>query len=128
MVLNSEKLLLNYKSIDKIIGEHNKICQSIFEYNIFWKNYYCLLIYTLIPINAILLHQILFESLPTFVLIAGTLGFISIFGFQILINLMTASISREVTKSNKYINNFYMKYSLVINIKRKIKVIIISNN
>src|SRR5260221_685315 len=39
MVLNSEHLLLNYKSIDKIIRGHNKICQTIFKYNLFWKYY-----------------------------------------------------------------------------------------
>jgi hypothetical protein len=40
----------------RIISEHNNICNDILKYDKFWKSFYFVLMYTIIPMNLMILH------------------------------------------------------------------------
>jgi hypothetical protein len=116
------KAFLKYKTIDKLIKDHNSICLDIKLYNKFWQKYYFSLTYTLIPINLLMLQLILFEEqiLPLlFALISFLLGTI---GSHFIINLMSASINSEASKLFEALLQMYRKTNSLLNTNRKIKV------
>ena len=52
-----------HKSVKQFTEEHNQFCRTLSEYNRFWSRLYFAFLLTLIPINLIWLHQLLFEDL-----------------------------------------------------------------
>jgi hypothetical protein len=116
------KTFLKYKTIDQLMKDHNSICLDIKLYNKFWQKYYFSLIYTLIPMNLVLLQLILFEEQ----ILAMFLGMLSFFMGTIIshlmFNLMTASINSEASKSYKSLLELYLKTNSLLNMRRKLKV------
>jgi hypothetical protein len=106
----------------RIIHEHNNICNDILEYDKFWKNFYFALTYTIIPINLMLLQQLLFDDIkPT------TFSMYSLFAIiylisHIVLNLVSASVNISASKSHKFLFRFQTKFLPLINVKQKIKV------
>jgi hypothetical protein len=47
----------------RIIREHNNICNDILKYEKFWKSFYFVLTYAIIPINLMCLQQLLFDDI-----------------------------------------------------------------
>jgi hypothetical protein len=58
-----EKFMIPNKSIDNLLKDHNDICNTINDYNIFWKRIYEMTLYKIIPTNLIFLHQGFFGDL-----------------------------------------------------------------
>ena len=54
---------LDNRSAEAVISDHNSICSQIANYNKFWQKHYSGIIFTVIPISLVLLHQVLFEEL-----------------------------------------------------------------
>jgi hypothetical protein len=119
----TEKFIISNKSIDNLLKDHNDICNTINDYNIFWKRIYELTLYGIIPINLILLHQVFFGDL----LLLNHLGFIisvtSYLSLLFVLNFMTASVHKEVSKSYRLINSLLLKLGSNHTTRRKIKVI-----
>jgi hypothetical protein len=116
------KAFLKYKTIDRLIKDHNSICLDIKLYNKFWQKYNFSLAYTLIPINLMGLQILLFEDqiIPVFCV---TFSFFSVTIIShFMFNLMTASINSEASNSYKSLIEMYLKTNYLINTKRKIKV------
>jgi hypothetical protein len=120
---SSHKIFTELKLINNIIEEHNIICNQIISYNKFWKTYYSAFMYTLIPINLMLLQQILFEEIHFITFIALVLVLSLFLGLHLILNIIIASINGESTKSYKYLQNFYINKMSILNTKHKIKVI-----
>jgi hypothetical protein len=119
---SGRKLFIEYRIFIKILREHNSILNAIDSYNKFWKIYYFAITYTLIPVNLMLLQQIIFEDLPiTDYLVCSSL-LIGYLGLHLILNLMTASVYKESAKSHKYLYEFYLNSISLLNIKSKIKV------
>jgi hypothetical protein len=59
----TEKCMIPNKSIDNLLKDHNDICNTINDYNIFWKRIYEMTLYKIIPTNLIFLHQGFFGDL-----------------------------------------------------------------
>ncbi len=98
--LNQNQISMSVKSL---IAEHNQICVQISNLNKFWNKIYFNLVLIIIPINVCFTHQFLFGSLELYVqFYFGLTVFIElivIFLFQFL----TASVSTEIHKSEKYL-------------------------
>jgi hypothetical protein len=106
----------------RIIREHNDVCNDILRYDKFWNKFYFALTYTIIPINLMLLHLILFDDLIlTSFLIFSMVVIIYLFS-HIVLNLISASVNKNALKSHKYLFKFQTKFSSRINLKQKIKV------
>jgi hypothetical protein len=116
------KAFLKYKTVDQLIKDHNSICLDIKLYNKFWQKYYFGLTYTLIPMNLILLHIILFEEQMLFLLCADILFFLGTIISHFIFNLITASINSEASKSYKSLLQMYLKSNFLVNTRRKMKV------
>jgi hypothetical protein len=63
-----KKFFISKKAIDNLLKDHNYMCNTIQEFNIFWKNIYLSLILGSVLITALILHQIFFEDLPEYTL------------------------------------------------------------
>jgi hypothetical protein len=110
------------KLTTRIIREHNNACNDILRYDKFWKKFYFTLTYTIIPINLMFLHLILFDDLIlTAFLIASMIVIIFLFS-HIVLNLISASVNKNALKSHNSIFKFQTKFSSKINVKNKIKV------
>jgi hypothetical protein len=106
----------------RIIHEHNNICNDIFEYNKFWKNFYFTLTYTIIPMNLMLLQQLLFDDIMvTSILLYSLLAIIYLIS-HIMLNLISASVNKNALKSHKFLFKFQTKFLSLINVKQRIKV------
>jgi hypothetical protein len=119
-----EKFMIPNKSIDNLLKDHNDICNTINDYNIFWKRIYEMTLYGIIPTNLIFLHQVFFGDL----LLLNRLGFIiavtSYLSLLFVLNFMTASVHKEVSNSYRLINLLFLKLgSNHATRRRKIKVI-----
>jgi hypothetical protein len=125
-VLNN-KISKNSKlSVDKlttsIIREHNNICKDILEYNKFWKSFYLTLTYTIIPMNLMLLQQLLLDEITlTTVLIYSMAVTIYLIIF-IVLNLISAEVNKNALESHKFLFKFQTKFLSLINVKQRIKV------
>ncbi len=116
------KAFLKFITIDQLTKDHNSICLDIKLYNKFWQKYYLSLAYTLIPINLMGLQILLFED-QIISVFCITLSFFSVTIIShFMLNLMTASINSEASKSYKSLIEMYLKTNYLINTKRKIKV------
>jgi len=124
--VNTEAILkmsfISIPLIDKLLEDHNNIFKTIINYNRFWKKIFFIIIYSFIPFNLTLLHQLLFEDLPKHSLIAigFTFTFATLFLFSC--NLITASVLSEILRSEKLIHKFLIKMGPSVNTKRKLKV------
>jgi hypothetical protein len=119
--LDSGKLLRNLSTI-AILSDSNYCCSEVILHNKVWRKYYFTLTYVLIPLNLVLLHQIIFATVPF-----ATLSFMIIFLIGALIahyilNLLTASLNKEVSKSYKLLMKYYYKNNRQLNSNLKIKV------
>jgi hypothetical protein len=119
----TENFMIPNKSIDNLLKDHNDICNTINDYNIFWKRIYEMTLYGIIPTSLISLHQVFFGDL----LLLNRLGFIiqvtSCLSLLFVLNFMTASVHKEVSKSYRLINFLFLKLdSNHTTRRRKIKV------
>jgi hypothetical protein len=111
----------------KIIREHNNICNDILKYDKFWKRFYFVVTYTIIPINLMFLQQILFDDIIlTAILLASMVVIIFIF-CHIILNLISAAINTNASKSHKFLFKFQIKFLSSINVRQRIKVLIIKD-
>jgi len=100
--------------LNDILDEQNAIINEIISHNKFWKKYYFAMNYALIPFNLMVLQQIFFENLPLHSLISlSSLAVGYLISFLVL-NLVTASVNREVSKSYK---NLYKLYILIVSLR-----------
>jgi hypothetical protein len=107
--------LSHVKLTATIIREHNNICNDILKYNKFWKSFYFTLTYTIIPINLMLLQQLLFDDIVfTAFLIYSLLAIIYLFS-HIVLNLISASVNKNASKSHKFLFKFQTQFLSSIN-------------
>jgi hypothetical protein len=106
----------------RIIREHNNICNDILEYDKFWKNFYFALTYTIIPINLMLLQQLLFDDIKLTTILMYSLFAVIYLISHIVLNLVSASVNKNASKSHKFLFRFQKKFLPLINVKQKIKV------
>jgi hypothetical protein len=105
-----------------IIREHNNICNDILEYDKFWKSFFFALTYTIIPTNLMLLQQLLFDDImPTTIVIYSLFAIIYLIS-HIVLNLVSASVNKNASKSHKFLFGFQTKFLSSINIKQNIKI------
>jgi hypothetical protein len=115
---------VRFSAVDKIVEEQNHICQTIFRYNKFWRKFYFALNYTFIPLSLLFLQMTLFESqLPAAYLISLIVMMVTSISF-VTFNLMTATVHRKSIESYNLILKFYLKMDRVLNVRRKIKVLL----
>jgi len=120
---NTEKLIKNtfipYSSINELLRNYDNMFKTIINYNKMWKKIFFILVYSFIPFNLVLLHELLFEELPKQTMIA--ILFTIIYSLLILFscNLTTASVLKQVLKSEKLIFKLLIKLGPVVNVKRK---------
>jgi len=115
-------LFLKYSLFNKIIREHCGVCNQITVYNKFWRYYFFAVIYTLIPMNLMLLHQNLFEKLNFSVCIAFISVNIGCLAMLLMLNIKISSINKEMSKSYKCLNKYYTNTIYLMNTRHKIKV------
>ncbi len=110
------------KLTTSIIREHNNICNDILKYDKFWKSFFFALTYTIIPLNLMLLQQLLLDDImPITVVIYSLFGIMYLIS-HIVLNLISASVNKNATKSHKFLFRFQTKFLSLINVKQKIKV------
>jgi hypothetical protein len=110
------------KMTARIIREHNDICNDFLRYDKFWKKFYFALTYTIIPINLMFLHLILFDDIIlTAFLVFSMLVIVFLFS-HIVLNLISASVNKNASKSYKFLFKFQTKFSSKINFRQKVKV------
>jgi hypothetical protein len=90
----TEKFIVPNKSIDNLLKDHNEICKTINDYNIFWKRIYELTLYGIIPINLIFLHQVFFEDLLLINRLAFIISVIPYLSLLFVLNFMTALVHK----------------------------------
>ncbi len=117
--------LSDIESTARIIREHNNICNDILKYNKFWKSFYFTLTYTIIPINLMLLQQLLLDDIVfTAFLIYSLVAIIYLFS-HIILNLISASVNKSASKSHKFLFKLQTQFLSLINVRQRIKVLII---
>ena len=93
-----------YKTVDKYIREHNRICVKVRNLSEFWKNFYLVIISTIFPLTLIILHQILFEKtdiiLKTLYYLTLTMAYLVLFVMQYFL----ASFSAKMHKMCKILS------------------------
>jgi hypothetical protein len=108
------------KKLEEILAEHNSICSDIFELNKFWKKCFFAINYNIIPVNLLLLHDIFFEKSIFLGWIAAILITIGYLSSHFILNLVTASVNKNTTKSRKCLLKLY--YSIKFSLDPKIKI------
>jgi hypothetical protein len=98
--LLKNKKINSIESIKSALFEHNGICEQISNMNKISKSLYFTIIFVMIPINLLLLHQYLFEDLKfyikiisLFIIIIQSMG---IFFFQFNLASCSASMHKSV--------------------------------
>jgi hypothetical protein len=122
-VLKNTRKISGSRKVNKLLCEHNRICGQIIDYNKFWKNFYFTINYTLIPMNLMLLQQLLFEDLMLITFIMNLIFSVGYSLTHFVLNHLTASINREASKSHKYLQKLIIKILSSNDRKRKLKVI-----
>jgi hypothetical protein len=123
MILEAIKKF-HINKLQEILAEHNSICDDIFAFNKFWKKCFFAINYNIIPINLMLLHEILFEDslfLGQIAAILITTGYLS---SHFILNLITASVNKNTTKSRKNLLKLYYSMKFLLDPKIKIDVCI----
>jgi len=123
--LSSNHIFIEYKKLNDLLAEHDIICHKIISYNKFWKTYYLTINYTLIPLNLLMLQQILFEesNIPTRFALCSI--FSLFLGLHLILNSIIASVNKVSSKSCKILQNFTLNSISLLNTKHKIKVLIV---
>jgi hypothetical protein len=106
----------------RIISEHNNICNDILKYDKFWKNFYFVLTYTIIPINLMLLQQLLLDDIVFTAILLYLMVVIIYLISHIVLNLISASVNKNALKSHKFLFKFQNKFLSLISVKQGIKV------
>ena len=90
-----------HRNIKQFIEEHNDFCHIFVTYIKFWSKLYFAFFFTLIPINLVLLHQILFEDIEwkirVFLAFAAVVLTLEVY----IILYFFAYISYEIHKTTK---------------------------
>jgi hypothetical protein len=110
------------KLTTRIIREHNNICNDILKYDKFWKSFYFVLTYTIIPMNLMLLHLILFDDMVFTAILIFSMAVIIYLFSHIILNLISAFVNKNALKSHKFIFKFQTKFLSSINVRQRIKV------
>ena len=121
-ILSANDLIVNYKILDAILKEHNSICETIHNYNKFWKKYYFAIVFTLIPFTLLDLQLILFENVFPILVVALVLIFITLSLTLLALNRLISSVFVEILKSYNILYEINIKVGKYLNIKRKLKV------
>jgi hypothetical protein len=111
-----------FKLTARIIREHNSICNDIAKYNKFWKSFNFTLTYTLIPISLMFLQQILFDDLILTAIITYIFVLTPYMFSHIILNLISASVYKNASKSHQFLFEFQTKSFSAINVRQRIKV------
>jgi len=119
---------ISNQSIDEFLKDHNDMCNTINDYNKFWKNIFQILVLSLIPANLLNLQQLLFEKMPNNTLIALVNFLIFTLTLLYICNTLTALVSKQVLKSYVLINKLLLKLKSNHSIRRRIKVMFIFQN
>jgi hypothetical protein len=106
----------------RIFREHNNICNDILKYDKFWKSFYFVLTYTIIPINLKLLQQILLDDIILTAILIYSMVLIIYLMSHIVLNLISATVNKNALKSHKFLFKFQTKFLSLINVKQRIKV------
>jgi hypothetical protein len=119
---SEEALIIKIKSINEIISKHDILCDTIYQYNKFWKKYYLAVIITTKPLLLLLLHQIFFEELYPSIMIAVVLFSLLLFLSKVALKILTGNIAEESSNSYKLLYKVYLKLNSSLNMKQKFKV------
>jgi len=117
-----KKFFISKKAIDNLLKGHNYMCNTIQEFNIFWKNIYLSLILGSFPITALILHQIFFEDLPEYTLWTLTAAISVYLTILFMTNRITAEVLKRVIKSYKLLHKLYVKLRPSNRNRRKFKL------
>ena len=88
------------RSIKQFILDHNKFCQTLNDYNRFWSQIYLWVVLTMLPINLMLLHTVLFEPMPIISRLIIALLIIACSFVIFIIQFAIADISRQIHKTS----------------------------
>jgi hypothetical protein len=105
-----------------IISERNNICNDILRYDKFWKSFHFVLTYTIIPMNLMLLQQLLFDDIILTAILIYSMVLIIYLISHIILNLISASVNKNASKSYKFLFKFQAKFLSSIHVKQRIKV------
>jgi hypothetical protein len=119
---SEEALIIKIKSIDEIISKHDILCDTIYQYNKFWKKYYFSVIITTKPLLLLFLHQLFFEELYPSIMIAVFLFSLLLFLSKVALKILTGNIAEESSNSYKLLYKVYLKLNSSLNMKQKFKV------
>jgi hypothetical protein len=99
-----------FKLTKRVISEHNNICSDISKYDKFWKTFYFTLIYTLKPMNPMLLQQLLLDYIVFAAILICSVFVIIYLMSHIVLNLISASVNMNASKSHKFLFKFQTKF------------------
>jgi hypothetical protein len=116
------KEFMRFKNADQIVVEINGNCKNISRHNKFWRKYFFVLTFTLLPLNLSDIQQMVFSELPLIIFIFMIFFCIGSLIAHYMINLVTASVNREARKSHKLLFKFYVENNRSMNLNQKIKV------
>jgi hypothetical protein len=126
-ILANSKLgeFLAKPSADEIINEINDICTDISKHNKFWRKYFGVLTFSLLPLNLTGIEQIVFSDMLTIAFIFVTMFCLGTLIGHYMLNLLAASVNKEANRSYKILFKFYVENNQYLNTNRKIKVKIV---
>jgi len=84
-----------------LIIDHNNICDEISVYNRFWKKHYFWFLYSVIPINLCVLHQVLFEEMMIYSLLMWFFIVVSSWIFIFFISFCASVVSNRIHSTAK---------------------------
>jgi hypothetical protein len=113
---------IRLSAVDEILEEHNRICQTIFLYNRFWKKFYFGLNYTSILLSLLFLQLILFETILPIPYFISLFSLLSAFFLLQTFILITASVYKKSRESHKLIFKLLIEMDSILDTRRKIKV------
>ena len=90
-----------YKTIDKYISQHNRICVKVRNLSNFWRNFFLVLISTIYPLTLVILHQVLFEKIEILFKVLYVLSLLASFVVLFVMQYFLASLSAKMHKMCK---------------------------
>ena len=91
-------------------------------HNKFWKNIYFTVCYTLLPLNALLIQMLLFDTSLMGVKLLYLLFLFGTMSFLFALNLITSDINIHISKGCDIFYNFYISENTRVNVGNKFKV------
>ena len=120
---NSNDIL---KNTEQLVTEHNAICKQIMIYNKFWSKYLLYLLMTFIPVNLLMLNQMLFKNLNIY--LYYYFGFLVIVTWIIIffLSYCLSTITKKIHTTGKilYKLQFCAERTNLYDSKTKIKLLI----